>query len=50
VWLVQTVLSHPDLASLRIMLGTSDAHELYARFGFVPVNAERIMERRRPGH
>lgn len=49
VWLVQTVLSHPDLAPLRIMLGTADAHGLYARFGFAPVNAERIMERRRPG-
>lgn len=48
VWLVQTVMSHPDLARLRIMLGTADAHGLYARFGFRPVNAERIMERRDP--
>jgi predicted N-acetyltransferase YhbS len=47
--LVETVLTHPDLAGLRIMLGTADAHELYSRFGFVPVNAERMMERRRPG-
>lgn len=48
VWLLQTILSHPDLARLRIMLGTADAHGLYSRFGFVPVNPERIMERRPP--
>jgi GNAT superfamily N-acetyltransferase len=47
VWLVQTILSHPDLADLRIQLGTADAHGLYARFGFVPVDAERMMERPR---
>jgi GNAT superfamily N-acetyltransferase len=34
-WLVETVLSHPDLRTLRRwILGTADAHELYARFGF----------------
>jgi GNAT superfamily N-acetyltransferase len=49
VWLVQTVLRHPDLARLRILLGTADAHGLYARFGFAPVNAQRMMERRPPG-
>ena len=48
VWLVQTVLRHPDLARLRILLGTADAHGLYARFGFAPVNAQRMMERRPP--
>jgi GNAT superfamily N-acetyltransferase len=49
LWLIQTILAHPDLADVRILLGTADAHGLYARFGFVPVNAERMMERRRPG-
>jgi hypothetical protein len=29
------------------MLGTADAHGLYARFGFRPVDAERLMELRR---
>jgi GNAT superfamily N-acetyltransferase len=48
VWLVQTVVNHPDLVRARIMLGTADAHGLYARFGFAPVNPERIMERRSP--
>jgi GNAT superfamily N-acetyltransferase len=49
VWLVQTVLAHPDLVDVRILLGTADAHGLYSRFGFVPVNGERMMERRRSG-
>jgi len=47
VWLVETVLSHPDLRDLRILLGTDDAHGLYSRFGFAPIDAERMMERRR---
>ncbi|MEX2459014.1 MAG: GNAT family N-acetyltransferase [Actinomycetota bacterium] len=37
VWLVETVMSHPELQSLRQwLLGTKDAHGLYARFGFEP--------------
>lgn len=37
-WLVEVVLSHPDLQRLRRwILGTRDAHELYRRFGFVEV-------------
>jgi GNAT superfamily N-acetyltransferase len=33
-WLVQTVVSYPDLAQIRrLMLATSDAHELYRRYG-----------------
>jgi GNAT superfamily N-acetyltransferase len=48
VWLVGTVLSHPDLAGLRLLLGTADAHGLYDRFGFAPVDSERMMERRPP--
>ena len=45
VWLVQTVLSHPDLDGLRTVLGTADAHGLYERFGFRMVDAARMMER-----
>ncbi len=34
-WLVEVILSHPDLQHLRRwILGTRDAHELYRRFGF----------------
>jgi GNAT superfamily N-acetyltransferase len=50
VWLVQTVLSHPDLISARVMLGTMDAQGLYQRFGFARADPERVMDRRgRPG-
>ena len=50
VWLVQTVLSHPDLIRARVMLGTMDAQGLYQRFGFAPADPERVMDRRdRPG-
>jgi GNAT superfamily N-acetyltransferase len=48
VWLVETVLSHPDLEQLRLMLGTADAHSLYERYGFRPVEPGRMMERPRP--
>lgn len=45
-WLVETVLAHPDLQGLRRwMLATRDAHGLYARLGFTPLDApERFME------
>jgi GNAT superfamily N-acetyltransferase len=45
VWLVETVVAHPELAGLRLVLGTADAHGLYERFGFGPVDATRMMER-----
>ena len=41
-WLVEAVLSHPELRGLRRwMLATRDAHELYRKYGFA--------ELRRPG-
>ena len=46
-WLVETVLAHPELQGLRLfMLGTADAHSLYERYGFRPVDPGRMMERR----
>ena len=44
--LVAAVLAHPTLQGLRrFMLGTQDAHGLYAGFGFKPLaNPERFME------
>jgi GNAT superfamily N-acetyltransferase len=45
VWLVETVLAHPELQGVRFTLATADAHGLYARFGFVPADAGRAMER-----
>lgn len=45
-WLVETVVTHPDLAGMRLVLATADAHGLYERFGFGPVEEGRWMERR----
>ena len=36
-WLVGCVLEAPELAGLRGFLATRDAHGLYARFGFQPL-------------
>lgn len=37
-WLVQSILSHPELQGLRRWsLATRDAHGLYAQFGFKPL-------------
>ncbi len=49
-WLVETVLSHPDVKNVRRwMLATSDAHELYARFGFKTIEDPALwMERVKP--
>ena len=44
--LVGGVLAHPQLQGLRrFLLGTRDAHTLYAQFGFAPLEyPERFME------
>ncbi len=44
--LVAAVLAHPRLQGLRrFLLGTWDAHKLYAQFGFAPLEyPERFME------
>jgi GNAT superfamily N-acetyltransferase len=49
-WLIECVISHPDLQGLRRMsLVTADAHRLYAQFGFVALaTPERYMEKRDP--
>ncbi len=46
VWLVETILGHPDLQTLRRwVLFTADSHDLYRRFGFGPGQTpERYME------
>jgi GNAT superfamily N-acetyltransferase len=45
VWLVETVLGVPELAGVRWLLGTRDAHELYRKFEFQDVPAGRLMRR-----
>ena len=49
-WLMQVIAAHPALQGLRrFMLGTKDAHGLYAQFGFTPLaNPARLMEILRP--
>lgn len=49
-WLMDCVVSHPDLQGLRRWhLATRDAHGLYARFGFRPLaDPSSLMEIRRP--
>jgi GNAT superfamily N-acetyltransferase len=49
-WLMQTILSHPDLQGFRRwVLATRDAHELYRPFGFRDLKRpERWMERPDP--
>jgi GNAT superfamily N-acetyltransferase len=44
--LVQEILQHPELVEIeRWLLGTRDAHALYARFGFFPLPEGRYMLR-----
>jgi GNAT superfamily N-acetyltransferase len=49
-WLVEYVMGHPDLRGLRrVLLGTRDAHGLYARHGFTPLaDPDRFLEVFRP--
>jgi GNAT superfamily N-acetyltransferase len=49
-WLMECVMQHPRLQGLRRWsLVTSDAHELYAQFGFAPLKKpENYMELHRP--
>ncbi|NJC00826.1 GNAT superfamily N-acetyltransferase [Xanthomonas sp. 3272] len=49
--MMDAVMAHPDLQGLRrFSLATSDAHGLYARYGFTPPLApQSLMERYRPG-
>jgi GNAT superfamily N-acetyltransferase len=49
VWLVETLFDHPALSDVRgILLATADAHHLYERFGFGPLeDTKRLMARRR---
>ena len=45
-WLMEIIMSHPDLQGLRRMiLATKDAHGLYKQFGFTPlINVDRWMQ------
>ena len=49
-WLVEVIVSHPDLHAIRrLVLATKDAHKLYSKVGFTQLNSpERWMERFSP--
>jgi GNAT superfamily N-acetyltransferase len=49
-WLMECVVSHPELQGLRRwILATRDAHGLYEKFGFTPLKKPEIfMERHNP--
>ena len=49
-WLMEVIMSYPDLQGLRrMMLATRDAHELYKKFGFTPLNnVDRWMQIHNP--
>ena len=43
-WLIECVMSHPELQGLRRwVLGTRDAHGLYRQFGFTPLKRPEIF-------
>ena len=46
-WMLEVIFALPDLQGLRrFMLATRDAHALYARFGFTPVDRpDRWMQK-----
>ncbi len=47
-WLMECIVKHPDIKELRAwMLATKDAHGLYEKFGFKPLDEpERFMRKR----
>lgn len=49
-WLMESIVTHPDLQSLRrILLATRDAHGLYSQYGFIPLDEPgRFMHRFNP--
>lgn len=48
-WLLEVVKAHPDLQVQRaFLLATRDAHGLYAKLGWEPVEAGRLMRIHRP--
>ena len=49
-WLMECIVSHPSLQGLRRWtLATRDAHRLYAKYGFTPVQSpDHWMERHDP--
>ena len=48
--MVRAIVEHPDVSGVRFQfLATADAHELYARFGYTPLDDPARWMHRRPG-
>jgi len=46
-WLMEVILSHPDLQTVSWALKTRDAHDLYSKYGFIaPEKPDHIMEKK----
>lgn len=52
IWLVKAILNHPELKGMKAwMLATKDAHALYAKFGFEPLEEpQKYMQRKNPNY
>ncbi|OAQ38076.1 GNAT family acetyltransferase [Pedobacter psychrophilus] len=48
-WLLQTIINYKDFDGIRrFLLATADAHQLYQKFGFEPLNKpDRFLEKYR---
>ncbi len=48
-WLLQIIINYKDFEGIRrFLLGTADAHQLYQKFGFEPLNKpDRFLEKYR---
>lgn len=44
-WFVQTILEHPRLQTVKWLLTTDDAHDLYRQFGFSEIDPKKFMLR-----
>ncbi len=47
---VKTILEHPRLQTVKWLLTTDDAHELYRQFGFSEIDATKFMLRQPNKH
>jgi N-acetylglutamate synthase-like GNAT family acetyltransferase len=49
--LVKTIVEHPELQGLRrFLLATSDAHGLYAQYGFKPIDNPALLMQINPAN
>lgn len=43
-WLIEVITNHPELKDIRrLLLATKDAHSLYAKYGFEPLDAPEMF-------